>query len=245
MHLPAEGWAGAFLEATAKCKAVVSGPGSARATTVAEEIRAVLAAVPVPLVIDADALTALGDLAAARTLLDKRSAPSILTPHDGEYARLAGSAPGADRLDGRPRLAASREPSSCSRGRSPRWPPVGRSRALGRPTCCSPPRGDRRSPPPAAATCCRGSSARSGPGRRRPSRRPRWRRTCTAGRRPSGPPEGLVAGRPARPPGPAAVRVGRGRTGADGRAASDGGPWLTARRCGSSPTPRPRTTPTR
>ncbi len=35
---------------------------------------------------------------AARALLAKRSAPSILTPHDGEYARLNGAAPGADRL---------------------------------------------------------------------------------------------------------------------------------------------------
>ncbi len=40
-----------------------------------------------------------------RTLLDKRSAPSILTPHDGEYARLAGSAPGEDRLEAARRLA--------------------------------------------------------------------------------------------------------------------------------------------
>jgi hydroxyethylthiazole kinase-like uncharacterized protein yjeF len=107
MHLPAEGWAGAFLEATTKCKAVVVGPGLGTGDDMAEEIRAVLAAVPVPLVIDADALTALGDLAAARTLLDKRSAPSILTPHDGEYARLAGSPPGADRLEAARRLAAS------------------------------------------------------------------------------------------------------------------------------------------
>ena len=107
MRLPAEGWAGAFLEATAKCKAVVIGPGLGTGDAVAEEVRSVLAAVPVPLVIDADALTALGDLAAARTLLDKREAPSILTPHDGEYARLAGAAPGADRLDAARRLAAS------------------------------------------------------------------------------------------------------------------------------------------
>jgi NAD(P)H-hydrate repair Nnr-like enzyme with NAD(P)H-hydrate dehydratase domain len=56
-------------------------------------------------VIDADALTALGDVSSARTLLDKRSAPSILTPHDGEYARLAGSAPGEDRLAAARRLA--------------------------------------------------------------------------------------------------------------------------------------------
>jgi len=107
VHLPAEGWAGAFLEATAKCKAVVIGPGLGTGDAVAEEIRTVLAAVPVPLVIDADALTALGDAAAARTLLDKREAPSILTPHDGEYARIFGSAPGEDRLDAARRLAAA------------------------------------------------------------------------------------------------------------------------------------------
>ncbi len=105
MQLPAEGWAGAFLEATAKCKAVVIGPGLGTGAAVAEEIRAVIAAVAVPLVIDADALTALGDVAAARTLLDKRSGPSILTPHDGEYARIAGAAPGEDRLAAARRLA--------------------------------------------------------------------------------------------------------------------------------------------
>ncbi len=105
MHLPAEGWSHEFLEATAKCKAIVIGPGLGTGKAAAEEIRAVVAAVPVPLVIDADALTALGDVAAARTLLDKRSAPSVLTPHDGEYARVAGGAPGADRLAAARRLA--------------------------------------------------------------------------------------------------------------------------------------------
>ncbi len=98
MHLPAQGWARAFLDATAKCKAVVIGPGLGTGDAVAEEIRSVIAAIGVPLVIDADALTALGDTGAARTLLSKRSAPSVLTPHDGEYARIAGSMPGPDRL---------------------------------------------------------------------------------------------------------------------------------------------------
>jgi hydroxyethylthiazole kinase-like uncharacterized protein yjeF len=107
MHLPADGWASAFLEATAKCKAVVIGPGLGTGADVAEEIRAVVAAASVPVVIDADALTALGDASAARTLLDKRSAPSILTPHDGEYARLAGGPPGEDRLAAARRLAAA------------------------------------------------------------------------------------------------------------------------------------------
>jgi NAD(P)H-hydrate epimerase len=105
MRLPAEGWSGAFLEAAAKCKAIVIGPGLGTGDAVAEEIRAVVANAPVPLVIDADALTALGDSSSARTLLDKRSAPSILTPHDGEYARVAGSPPGEDRLAAARRLA--------------------------------------------------------------------------------------------------------------------------------------------
>jgi NAD(P)H-hydrate epimerase len=105
MHLPANRWSGAFLEAAAKCKVVVLGPGLGTGDEVAEEIRAVVAGAPVPLVIDADALTALGDASSARTLLDKRSAPSVLTPHDGEYARVAGSPPGADRLAAARRLA--------------------------------------------------------------------------------------------------------------------------------------------
>jgi hydroxyethylthiazole kinase-like uncharacterized protein yjeF len=98
MQLPARGWADAFLEATAKCKAVVIGPGLSTDKAAAEEIRSVIAAVPVPLVIDADALSALGSAAEARTLLDRRSGPSILTPHDGEYARIIGVPPGDDRL---------------------------------------------------------------------------------------------------------------------------------------------------
>lgn len=105
MHLPAEKWSGAFLDAASKCKAIVVGPGLGTDDAVGEEIRAVVADAPVPLVIDADALTALGDVSSARTLLDKRGAPSILTPHDGEYARMTGSAPGEDRLAAARRLA--------------------------------------------------------------------------------------------------------------------------------------------
>ena len=48
--------------------------------------------------IDADAITALGDAEAARQLLATRRQPTVLTPHDGEFARVAGSPPGDDRL---------------------------------------------------------------------------------------------------------------------------------------------------
>jgi NAD(P)H-hydrate epimerase len=57
-------------------------------------------------VIDADGITALGDVGRARELLARRTEPTILTPHDGEYARLAGSPPGDDRLAAARDLAA-------------------------------------------------------------------------------------------------------------------------------------------
>jgi ADP-dependent NAD(P)H-hydrate dehydratase / NAD(P)H-hydrate epimerase len=96
--LPAQRWAGAFLAATAKCHAVVIGPGLGTADATTEEAQAVIASCPLPLVIDADGLTALGDLATAQFLLGVRTAPTVLTPHDGEYARLAGHPPSDDRL---------------------------------------------------------------------------------------------------------------------------------------------------
>jgi hydroxyethylthiazole kinase-like uncharacterized protein yjeF len=48
-----------------------------------------------PVIVDADALTI---LAAHPDLIANRSAPTVLTPHAGEFARLAGSPPGDDRV---------------------------------------------------------------------------------------------------------------------------------------------------
>jgi ADP-dependent NAD(P)H-hydrate dehydratase / NAD(P)H-hydrate epimerase len=96
--LTTQRWAGAFMAATAKCRALVIGPGLGTADGTTQEIQSVIASSTLPLVIDADALTALRDLATARFLLVLRTAPTVLTPHDGEYARLTGAPPGADRL---------------------------------------------------------------------------------------------------------------------------------------------------
>jgi ADP-dependent NAD(P)H-hydrate dehydratase / NAD(P)H-hydrate epimerase len=55
-----------------------------------------------PVLIDADGLTI---LAAHPDLLASRRAPTVLTPHAGEFARLAGAPPGDDRVGATRRLA--------------------------------------------------------------------------------------------------------------------------------------------
>lgn len=55
-----------------------------------------------PVIVDADALTI---LAAHPDLVAKRDAPTVLTPHAGEFARLAGHPPGQDRVAATRRLA--------------------------------------------------------------------------------------------------------------------------------------------
>ena len=55
-----------------------------------------------PVIVDADALTI---LAAHPDLVAGRTAPTVLTPHAGEFARLAGSPPGDDRVAATRKLA--------------------------------------------------------------------------------------------------------------------------------------------
>jgi hydroxyethylthiazole kinase-like uncharacterized protein yjeF len=75
--------------------AVVLGPGLGRHPTSAAVVAEILASVRAPLVLDADGLVALGaDVAPLRA----RAAPTVLTPHDGEFASLTGAAPGPDRI---------------------------------------------------------------------------------------------------------------------------------------------------
>jgi hydroxyethylthiazole kinase-like uncharacterized protein yjeF len=67
-------------------------------------LRSVLAA-PVPVMLDADAITMLVDGRHAEDLR-RRDAPLVVTPHDGEFQRLAGEAPGPDRVGAACKLAA-------------------------------------------------------------------------------------------------------------------------------------------
>lgn len=89
--LPASRWAGDALTAAERCKALVVGPGLGRGEETAGEVRRLLAEAPQPAVVDADGLAAVGDGSPGARV-------RVLTPHEGEYRLLCGSAPGADRV---------------------------------------------------------------------------------------------------------------------------------------------------
>ncbi|GAB3226765.1 bifunctional ADP-dependent NAD(P)H-hydrate dehydratase/NAD(P)H-hydrate epimerase [Glycomyces halotolerans] len=76
-----------------RTQAWLVGPGIGTDDRGLTELQAVLAD-PTPAVIDADAITLIGD---HPSVLAGRDAPVILTPHDGEFERLYGSPPGDDR----------------------------------------------------------------------------------------------------------------------------------------------------
>lgn len=91
------------VAAEGRVGALVIGNGLGRDQQVIDDVVELLALSKASIVLDADALSAGG----AR-LLDacaKRSAATVLTPHDGEYEALMGEPPGEDRLAAAARLA--------------------------------------------------------------------------------------------------------------------------------------------
>lgn len=115
--LPGEEWAAEALEQASRCAAVVVGPGLGRGEGTSSAVRRLVAESPVPVVVDADGLFALGELGrpGGADLSEARSRV-ILTPHDGEYARLCGAEPGADRIAASRRLAESSGAVVLSKG---------------------------------------------------------------------------------------------------------------------------------
>lgn len=83
----------AVLDEAARADALALGPGMGTSTGTGKVVRALVRRADKPMVIDADGLNLLaGDL---DTLL-LRSAPAVLTPHPGEFARLDGARPSRD-----------------------------------------------------------------------------------------------------------------------------------------------------
>ncbi len=97
-----EGAAKEVLDGLDRFRALVVGPGLGRDPATVAAVRRLVAEAPVPLVLDADGLNALdGDVG----LLVRRPAATVVTPHAGEYARLAGEPVGEDRVAAARRLA--------------------------------------------------------------------------------------------------------------------------------------------
>ena len=92
---------GAAVVDVGRVQAWVVGPGLGTDEGAAAVVEAVLGT-DVPVVVDADGLTV---LSRRPELVRARSAPTLLTPHDGEFARF-GDEPGGDRIGATRRLAA-------------------------------------------------------------------------------------------------------------------------------------------
>ena len=87
--------------AAGRVQAWVVGPGLGTDETGAAALWFALGT-DLPVIVDADGLTI---LAAHPELVANREAPTVLTPHAGEFARLAGSPPGDDRIGATRKLA--------------------------------------------------------------------------------------------------------------------------------------------
>lgn len=103
VELPDDDWAGDALAAADRCHAVVVGPGLGRSAAAVRGVRELVAGCALPMLVDGDGLAALAD---HLDVIRGRAAPTVLTPHDGEFARLAGAPPDADRFASVRELAA-------------------------------------------------------------------------------------------------------------------------------------------
>ena len=110
--LPSTNWADAALGSLERFHSIVVGPGLGRSDDTGANVRRLVLEAPLPMVLDGDGLFALGwSSEGATTLLRRRTSPTVLTPHDGEYTLLKGGPPGIDRMVAARRLAAD---SGCT-----------------------------------------------------------------------------------------------------------------------------------
>jgi NAD(P)H-hydrate epimerase len=85
-----------LAERIGRADAVLIGPGMGNTPETREIVENALRSVRAPVILDADGINALsGNI----DVLDKAVCPVILTPHDGEFERLAGKIPPGGRLE--------------------------------------------------------------------------------------------------------------------------------------------------
>jgi len=112
VSLPEDGWAEEVASELERFRALAVGPGLGRDGATGTQVRELVSRAPVPCVVDADGLAAFGspdELAEVVAAVPDR--PVVLTPHDGEFARLAGKPPSDDRITSVRSLAAK---SGCT-----------------------------------------------------------------------------------------------------------------------------------
>jgi NAD(P)H-hydrate epimerase len=101
-RLPADGWEVELAAGLERVKAMVIGPGLGEEVVGGAGERSAVARLlsmsSVPTVVDADALRALDNLDTVAAVVKARRGPLVLTPHEGEYARLVGRPPADDRI---------------------------------------------------------------------------------------------------------------------------------------------------
>ncbi len=79
----------------APCDAMLIGPGLGRSEETERLTAELLKRISLPVVLDADGINA---LSGHMDVLEERTAPLVLTPHDGEFARLGGDLSEKDRV---------------------------------------------------------------------------------------------------------------------------------------------------
>lgn len=106
--LPAEGWHQVVLDQLERFHGLVVGPGLGRSPSVQASVRALVGGARIATLVDADGLTALGTAEDVAAVVRRRegAAAVVLTPHDGEFGRIAGERPGPDRIAAARDLAA-------------------------------------------------------------------------------------------------------------------------------------------
>jgi NAD(P)H-hydrate epimerase len=98
--------ADAVLDGIDRFQALAIGPGLGRDAATQRAVQRIVSEAPCRLVVDADALVALGEDRAPFEQRRSSGFPlAVLTPHAGEYARLAGAPVGEDRLEAARTLA--------------------------------------------------------------------------------------------------------------------------------------------
>lgn len=83
-------WAAQVVADEQRFTSLVIGPGLGRGDDIAAEIRGVLAASDLPAVVDGDGIVGAVEPRGGYDTLITRNAPTVLTPHDGEFALLGG-----------------------------------------------------------------------------------------------------------------------------------------------------------